>query len=349
MKKLLLALFVFFPILSSNNINAYTTYSIVDLGNMGVERTTASAVNNHGVVVGSIGYGMGAFKWQNGQTTFLPFLSDMREAGATSINDKNEIVGFSTPSIWYAAVMWDSSGNINTLGVAGRATDINENSQVVIEGWYSFDSFLCEDDSCKVIASCDFNGFMHCGPNAINDNGQVVGWGYTGEEENPSIPYLWENGTLYNLNDLITDGYSGILGAAIDINNNSQIIGRSWLFENGNVLDLGFSGAAAINEIGQIVGGNFFYENGQLYNLDELIESEISYTNLKANDINELGQIVGQFDVNGESHAFLMNPVPVPATILLLASGLIGLAGFRRKMICQNVKLFLCESLGSAH
>jgi len=125
MKKLLLALFIFFAILSFNNINAYTTYSIVDLGNMG-DRTTASAVNNHGVVVGSIrefNMGLsGAFKWQNGQTTILPFLSDMGASGATSINDKNEIVGFSTPFNWHAAVMWDSKGTINRLAGA-RATD----------------------------------------------------------------------------------------------------------------------------------------------------------------------------------------------------------------------------------
>ncbi|MDL1982885.1 MAG: DUF3466 family protein, partial [Deltaproteobacteria bacterium] len=289
---------------------AQTTYSIFDLGNMGGEETTASAVNNHGVVVGSIDYYRGAFKWENGQTTILPFLADiLLEAGAKSINDKNEIVGFSPMGNWYYPVMWDSANNINDLGSVGIATDINENSQVVIEVWGSEASILWEDDSLKIIVSESLNGIMHSGPNAINENGQVVGWGYVYDEEGYKFAYLWENDNLYDLNNLITDGYSGILNEAIDINNNGQIIGSSWLFEDGNVLDLGFSGAAAINEIGQIVGSNFLYENGRLYNLDELIESEISYTNLKANDINELGQIVGQFDVDGKTHAFLMNPV----------------------------------------
>jgi len=240
----------------------------------------------------------------------LPFLADiLLEAGAKSINDKNEIVGFSPMGNWYYPVMWDSANNINDLGSVGIATDINENSQVVIEVWGSEASILWEDDSLKIIVSESLNGIMHSGPNAINENGQVVGWGYVYDEEGYKFAYLWENDNLYDLNNLITDGYSGILNEAIDINNNGQIIGSSWLFEDGNVLDLGFSGAAAINEIGQIVGSNFLYENGRLYNLDELIESEISYTNLKANDINELGQIVGQFDVDGKTHAFLMNPV----------------------------------------
>ncbi len=55
-----------------------------------------------------------------------------------------------------------------------------------------------------------------------------------------------------------------------------------------------------------------------------------------AYDINDLGQVVGESTYNGRTqpNAFLYspNPVPIPSTLLLLGSGLIGLWGVRRKM-----------------
>ncbi len=57
---------------SANHSYALSKYSIVDLGDMGGEKAHASAINNHGVVVGTINpynlhyQGSGAFKWENG-------------------------------------------------------------------------------------------------------------------------------------------------------------------------------------------------------------------------------------------------------------------------------------------
>ena len=322
MKKILFLWFILFILLSPNETGAATTYAILDLGNIDEKETTATSINDNGIVVGSIGFQEGAFKWQNGQTTILPFLDVISEAGAASINNNNEIVGYSPLTSWHHAVMWDDENNIKDLGGAGFAEDINEDSQVVIRGWQSWESILWDDNSVTVIASYELNGIEESGPNAINDNGQVVGWGYIpDEEEGYEFAYLWEDDTFSDLNDLITDGHSETLTSAVDINNSGQILGGSWLFEDGGVLELGFSGASAINELGQIVGNNYLYDNGTLYDLTEFIETDISYTNLKANDINNLGQIVGNFSVNGETHAFLMNPLPFTVTFSSAGNG----------------------------
>jgi len=46
---------------------------------------------------------------------------------------------------------------------------------------------------------------------------------------------------------------------------------------------------------------------------------------------------VQAFDFNDGSESFINNnnPVPIPASVLFLGSGLIGLVGFRRKKIAK--------------
>ena len=55
----------------------------------------------------------------------------------------------------------------------------------------------------------------------------------------------------------------------------------------------------------------------------------ITKNNLWAHDMNNSGQIVGRGTINGEDHAFLMTPIPEPATIALLSLG--GLVILRKR------------------
>ena len=112
------------------------------------------------------------------------------------------------------------------------------------------------------------------------------------------------------------------------------------------MIDLGTLGgtnsyAYGINSDGQVVGASdsagsgwraFLYSGGIMTDLNSLIDPSSGWFLSWADDINDSGQIVGTGFLNGQEHAFLLTPtaVPIPATVWLFGSGLLGLLGIVR-------------------
>lgn len=132
MKKSIPFLLAFFYFLSVNYLFAAETYTLYDLGPKGYNSSVATAINNNGVVVGYVmedDWGHKAFKWEDGIGSLLATSDSI----AYSINDNNEIVGFTTSSLEFASV-WHSDGRLEQIANEWTTgTDINNKSQITIQ------------------------------------------------------------------------------------------------------------------------------------------------------------------------------------------------------------------------
>ena len=173
---------------------------------------------------------------------------------------------------------------------------------------------------------------------AINDLGQSVGMADAVNGDYHAC--LWSKATSsssqvpkvsnYQAHDLGTLG--GRYSIAHAINSHTWIVGQSvtsngekhaFLYQGGKMQDLHplgsvFSDARGINDRGQVVGSAelptgqyhaYGYQSGQTQDLNALISPKSGWILEEANGINSSSQIVGSGQINGQKHAFLLDPM----------------------------------------
>ncbi len=319
---------------------AQGAYWVTDLGSLGGNGSYATCINNSGQVAGnseitnysSIGT-THAFLWSAGGMTDLGTL-DGGSSYATSINNSGQVAGYiSTTNSGYEAFLYTgvTMTGLYPATLTTSATGINGAAQVVgnfgsggyIAGFGGFlfsagmgggidileayginDSGLVagvSSDHLAVIFNAATGAKTYLGtlggaggsttPSAINQNGQVAGGGHTSSAYNSQThAFLWSSGIMTDLGTL--GGYNSW---AYGINNDGQVVGRSSRSTTNN------SDAA------------FLYSGGNMTDLNNLIPASPGWTLTQANAINGSGQIVGfGFNPSGQTHAFLLTPVPVP-------------------------------------
>jgi uncharacterized membrane protein len=175
---------------------------------------------------------------------------------------------------------------------------------------------------------------------AINNSGLVVG------ENGSGYPARWEGGVL-----TVLPGLGTTSGSAAGLNDRGQAVGysndRACLWEGNTVTPLdgpgvGKSWAYAVNNAALAVGEAYFgggsslqgfvWESGTMHNLNDLLVNGQGWDIWTARGISDTGLIVGEgYAPDGQSHAYLLTPIPEPASLCLLALGGLALLTRRRR------------------
>jgi probable HAF family extracellular repeat protein len=169
------------------------SHGMVDLGGFGGTCTMAAAINQAGQVVGlsSIagdGYAH-AFRWENGSLRDLGGSLGGNNTGATAISESGEAVGSANlpGETMEHATLWKRVGQMTDLGTVGT-------------------------DPCSIAFG-------------VNNKGQVVGDSSPSDcvSFNTSRAFLWENGSIADLNSLIPPNSPLHLQWAYSINERGEI------------------------------------------------------------------------------------------------------------------------------
>lgn len=181
-----------------------------------------------------------AFLWQQGLMTDLYEVGTGGYSSAAGINAAGEVVGSSTPGnlnsgvfVWTQPGKWDFSDYALVGGHRGAGgTAINDAGDVVGSGMVGND----RQDRIRFHAflqrrggTIDLGGFGEGSTRALalNNKGQVVGTAFVmqGNTEQHHRAFLWQNGTLTDLNDAVKANSGWTLEEARGINDKGQIVG----------------------------------------------------------------------------------------------------------------------------
>jgi probable HAF family extracellular repeat protein len=166
-----------------------------------------------------------------------PYRGD-KVGGAIGINAIGQVVGASGPcapistAIAAHAVLWDNGKPISIGSLGGKvgnvAYAINNASQVVgvsdLKGDNTAHAFLWQSGQGMIDLGTLPGDFLSVAY-SINDSGQVVG---TSCDVNFNCrAFLWQNGSMFDLNALISSTSSLYLTSANDLNNYGEIVGQA--------------------------------------------------------------------------------------------------------------------------
>lgn len=269
-----------------------------DLGTLGGNQSWASAINNHGHVVGK---------------------------AQTSGGDRHAF-------LFDGIVMQD----VGTLlgGIDSEAEDINDSGQIVGGSEilnsgdtgirYPLHAFLY-DGTMHDLGSLPNRNCSYA--TAINEIGQIVGGSenYDGSSSIGGLPtgngavhaFLYYDGVMHDLGAL--PGWENSF--ATDINDTGQIVG--------------YAEATTMGDGGNDPWRAFLYDGTTMLNLNDLIDPSSGWTLYRAWGINNSGQIFGTgANALGQSRDFLLMPVPEPSSMLCLGAAVLALGGLlgNRKM-----------------
>ena len=264
------------------------------------------------------------FVWQDGRMSALPPLSGGIDSYAAGTNNRGQVAGWAENGVHdptcnnappagqflqFEAVVWEpGSGKMTQLSPLAAdpdsaATAINDKGQVVgisglcsnaVGGTSAQHAVLWEGLSAAPINLGNFDGGQAWNtPTAINNRGQVVGFGNQAGSPatafNPVAFFCDRVRGIQPINPIGDDTNSWAWG----INSQGVIVGQT------------FGGAD------DPLGRAFIYQNGLTTDLNTLIQPGSSLHLELANDINEAGEIAGfaQDRSSGATVAFLAVPV----------------------------------------
>lgn len=167
-----------------------------------------------------------------GQRTDLGFLAQdgRRNTVATAINNAGQVTGGSSPGTFTGEIAFlYKDGQITGLGTLGGQSStgnaLNDHGHVVGFSSIAGDSgplhaFLAKDGQMTDLGT--LTGHTNSTAVGINDSDQVVGTSSNGPDPRA---FLWESGTMKDLNALIAADTGLTLTRAVGINDAGQIIG----------------------------------------------------------------------------------------------------------------------------